>query len=378
MFKNKKMALILTAAVVIVVAAVIVIWQLTGNDDSSGSGTAPTEETAGGAEVGEESGVKTLTQTFYIYDTVVNIKIIGDSAEQRNMDDIAAMLERMDTEFSRTKQDGEVYAVNQAAGKEAVAVSDETLDLIKQSIKYGEEMDGLFDVTIGPLVDLWNIGSDGASVPAQADIDQAVSLTNYKDIIIDEAAKTVKLAKEGMVMDLGGIGKGYAADRIADYLKEEGLNSAMINLGGSSIIALGTKPGEVPWNIGLQDPDKSRGTQMGTIKIADEVIDASGVYERYFIQDGVRYHHILDPRTGFPAQNGLKSITIMSPNATDADALSTGVFLMGLEDGIKYLESLPEKVDAFFITGDNKIYATSGIKDRLVLTDPTYSFAELP
>ncbi|WP_239004743.1 FAD:protein FMN transferase [Paenibacillus tepidiphilus] len=375
--KNKKMALILAAAVVLIIAAVIVIWQLTGKEDS-GSGNASSGETAGSAEVGKESGVKSLAQTFYIYDTVVNIKIIGDTAEQQNMDDIAAMLERMDLEFSRTKENGEVYAINQAAGKEAVAVSDETLDLIKQSIKYGEEMDGLFDVTIGPLVDLWNIGSGGESVPAQADIDQAKSMTNYKDIIIDEAAKTVMLAKEGMIMDLGGIGKGYAADRIADYLKEQGLNSAMINLGGSSIIALGTKPGEVPWNIGLQDPDKSRGTQLGTIKIADEVIDASGVYERYFIQDGVRYHHILDPRTGFPAQNGLKSITIMSPNATDADALSTGVFLMGLEDGIKYLESLPEKVDAFFITDDNKIYATSGIKDRLVLTDPTYSFAELP
>jgi thiamine biosynthesis lipoprotein len=250
------------------------------------------------------------------------------------------------------------------------------MDIVKQSIKYAEEMDGLFDPTIGPLVDLWNIGSGGEQVPDQAAIDAAKSLTNYKDIIIDEAAKTVKLAKEGMVLDMGGIGKGYAADRIADYLKAQGLDSAMINLGGSSIIALGNKPNGSPWNIGLQDPDQSRGTQLGTIKITDEVIDASGVYERYFMQDGVRYHHILDPRTGFPSQNGLKSITIMSPNATDADALSTGVFLMGLEEGMKYLESLPEKVDAFFITEDNKIYATSGIKDRLQLTDPEYSFAE--
>ncbi|WP_342564739.1 FAD:protein FMN transferase [Paenibacillus sp. FSL R7-0345] len=372
MFKNKKMLLILAGLVII--AAVVVWFAVSGKGDDSGN-TAATE-TPGGATVAEEGGTKSLAQTFYIYDTVVNIKIFGNDATQQNMDDIQSMLERMDTQFSRTKEDGELYAVNQAAGKEAVAVSDETLDIVKQSIKYAEDMDGLYEPTIGPLVDLWAIGEGGEHVPDQADIDAAKSLINYKDIIIDENAKTIKLAREGMVLDMGGIGKGYAADRIADYLKEQGLDSAMINLGGSSIIALGNKPNGSPWNIGLQDPDQSRGTQLGTIKITDEVIDASGVYERYFMQDGVRYHHILDPRTGYPSQNGLKSITIMSPNATDADALSTGVFLMGLEEGMKYLEALPENIEAFFITDDNKIYATSGIRDRLQLTDPTYTFAE--
>lgn len=371
MFKNKKSTLILVALVIVIVAAVGAWLLIGGGKDKDTTGNT---ETAGGAKVSEQGGTKSLEQTYYIYDTVVTIKVFGNTAEQKNMDDIQTMLERMDIEFSRTKENGEVYAVNQAAGKEAVVVSDETLDIVKQSIKYAEEMDGLFDPTIGPLVDLWNIGSDGAQVPPQADIDQAESLTNYKDIIVDEAAKTVKLAKEGMVLDMGGIGKGYAADRIADYLKEQGLDSAMINLGGSSIIALGNKPNGSPWNIGLQDPDKDRGTQLGTIKISDEVIDASGVYERFFVQDNVRYHHILDPRTGFPSQNGLKSLTIMSPNATDADALSTGVFLMGLEEGMAYLEALPGDVEAFFITEDNKIYATSGIRERLQLTDSTYTF----
>lgn len=371
MFKNKKSGLILAALVIIIVAAVG-IWMLTSN---KGEDSQPTE-TPGGAKVSQDGGTKSLEQTFYIYDTVVNIKVFGDAVEQKNMDDIQAMLERMDIEFSRTKENGELYAVNQAAGKEPVVVSDETLDIVKLSLKYAEEMDGLYDPTVGPLVDLWAIGEGGEKVPDQAAIDQARSLTNYKDVIVDEAAKTVMLAREGMVLDMGGIGKGYAADRIADYLKAQGLDSAMINLGGSSIIALGNKPNGSPWNIGLQDPDQSRGTQLGTIKISDEVIDASGVYERYFMQDGVRYHHILDPRTGFPSQNGLKSLTIMSPSATDADALSTGVFLMGLEEGLAYLEALPEKVDAFFITDDNKIYATSSLRERLNLTDPTYSFAD--
>ncbi|QUL56150.1 FAD:protein FMN transferase [Paenibacillus tritici] len=369
--KNKKTVVIL-AVLVLVIAAAVVIWLTLGN---KGEDSPAATATPGGATASKDGDTKSLEQTFYIYGTVVNIKVFGDTVAQKNMDDIQAMLERMDTEFSRTKKDGELYAVNQAAGKEAVAVSDETLDIVKLSLKYAEEMDGLYDPTVGPLVDLWAIGEGGEHVPDQAAIDKARSLTNYKDVIVDEAAKTVKLAKEGMVLDMGGIGKGYAADRIADYLKAEGLNSAMINLGGSSIIALGNKPNGSPWNIGLQDPDQSRGSQLGTIKVTDEVVDASGVYERFFLQDGVRYHHILDPRTGFPSQNGLKSITIMSPNATDADALSTGVFLMGLEDGMKYLEALPEKVDAFFITDDNKIYATAALKERLNLTDPTYSFA---
>ncbi|MDQ0196500.1 FAD:protein FMN transferase [Paenibacillus wynnii] len=370
MFKNKKTTLIL-AAIVIIIAAVGA-WMLLNNKDNENTQAANDDQNV--AQVSTDGGTRSMSQTFYIYDTVVNIKVFGDTVAQKNMDDILHLLEKLDLQLSRTKEGGEVYAVNQAAGKEAVVVSDDTLDVVKQSLKYAVEMNGLFDPTIGPLVDLWNIGSGGEKVPPQADIDKAKALTNYKDVIIDEAAKTVKLAKEGMVLDLGGIGKGYAADRVADYLKAQGLDSAMINLGGSSIIALGTKPDGAQWNIGLQDPDQSRGTQLGTIKITDEVIDASGVYERFFIQDEVRYHHILDPRTGFPSQNGLKSITIMSPNATDADALSTGVFLMGLEEGMQYLESLPEKIEAFFITDDNKIYATPGIRERLQLTDPTYSF----
>lgn len=369
MFKNKKTTLIL-ALIIIVVIAVGAWFMISNKDDKT------TDKNSGGTTAAGAGETKSLSQTFYIYDTVVNIKVFGDTVEQKHMDDIQQMLERMDMELSRTKEGGEVYAVNQAAGKEAVKVSDETLEVVKLSLQYAEEMDGLFDPTIGPLIDLWNIGNGGDTVPDQAAIDKAKSLTNYKDVEIDEAAKTVKLLKEDMVLDLGGIGKGYAADRIADYLKEQGLHSAMINLGGSSIIALGTKPNGAEWNIGLQDPDQSRGTQLGTIKIADEVIDASGVYERYFMQDNVRYHHILDPRTGYPSQNGLKSLTIMSPNATDADALSTGVFLMGIEEGMKYLKSLPEEVEAFFITDDNKIYATDGIKERMKLTDSTYSFAE--
>ncbi|MNB76955.1 Thiamine biosynthesis lipoprotein ApbE precursor [compost metagenome] len=361
MLKHKKIH-ILILLIIIIPAFLCLIWINKDNKESH-------NDSSGG-------DTRFLEQTFYIFDTVVNIKVYGDSVHQTNMDDIQHMLERMDLEFSRTKEGGEVFKINEAAGKEAITVSDETLDIVKQSIEYAKAMHGAFDPTIGPLIDLWNIGNGGDQVPELDEINKAKSLINYEDMIIDEAAKTVQLAKEGMVLDLGGIGKGYAADRIADYLKEQNLDSAMINLGGSSIIALGTKPKGNMWTIGLQDPDQSRGTQLGIIKIANEIIDSSGVYERFFIQDGVKYHHILDPNSGYPSQNGLKSITILSPNATDADALSTGVFLMGLEEGMKYLESLSGDVEGFFVTEDNLIYATSGIKSRMQLTDNSYKFSK--
>lgn len=369
----KRMRILPAAAACMLALAVLI----SGCGPKNGNGSAEDNGSVeGGAQFGTENGVQTVAQTFYIYDTVVNLKLYGDQAGQQHMDDIYAILEDLDLKLSRTKEGGEVYAINEAAGKEAVAVSDDTFEVVQMSVDNAAQTDGLFDPTIGPLVDLWNIGNGGESVPDEAAIKAAAALTDYKDIILDESAQTVMLAREGMMLDLGGIGKGYAADRIADYLREQGIESAMINLGGSSIIGLGTKPGGLEWNIGLQDPDKSRGTQLGTIKIADEVIDASGVYERFFMQDGVRYHHIIDPYTGYPSQDGLKSLTIMSKNATDAEFLSTGVFLMGLEDGLKYFQEERPDVEAFFITDDNLIYATPGIRERLNLTDTAYSFAD--
>ncbi|WP_138494272.1 FAD:protein FMN transferase [Paenibacillus pinistramenti] len=360
--KGKRLSVYIVVLVMLLGFAAAVIYGLK-------SGETGDSATASGTKANTPS----FSQTYYIYDTVVNIKIYGDKASQQNMDEIKQMLERMDNELSRTKAGGELYKVNQLAGEQAVQVSDETLEAVKQAVAYAKETNGLFDPTIGPLVDLWGIGTDKARVPSQQEIDAALKLVNYKDIQIDEAAKTVKLAMKGMILDLGGIGKGFAADKVAEYLRSQGITSALIDLGGSSIITIGTKPDGSLWNIGLQDPDQSRGTQLGTIKINNEVIDNSGVYERFFMQNGIRYHHILDPRTGYPSQNGIKSLTIMSSNATDADALSTGVFLMGVKDGLAYLESLPEQIEAFFVTDDNKIYATPSIKERLKITDSTYS-----
>lgn len=347
------------AAAVLTIAAVL-------------SGCGPAKD---GAATAAQTNSDPISATFYVYDTVATIKIYDEKATEQNIDEIRDLLSKIDLELSRTNKYSDLYKVNAASGKEAVKVSQGTFDVVKLALSYAEETDGLLDPSIGPLINLWDIGHEGAKVPDKDDLETARKLTDYRKVVLDEANLTIKLEEPGMVLDLGSIGKGYAADQVAKYMHDHDLNSALINLGGSSINAVGGKPDGADWNVGLQDPVKSRGSQLGTVKINNETIDSSGVYERFFMEDGVRYHHILDPRTGYPTQNGLMSITIVSDNATDADALSTAAFVMGLKDGMAYIEKQPG-IEAFFILDDNSIHATSGLKDRINLTSDLYHLAD--
>ncbi|MWV44236.1 FAD:protein FMN transferase [Paenibacillus sp. HJL G12] len=316
-----------------------------------------------------------MSETYIIFDTVVNVKLYGEHAKPQQLEDIKHLLENMDHALSRTLEGSEVYRINQAAGNEAVQVSQDTFDVVKKALEYAAASGGLYDPTIGPLVSLWNIGNEGAHVPSKPELDEAISLIGYKDVLMNPQERSIKLTRPGMALDLGGIGKGYAADRVADYLRAQQVDSAIVNLGGSSIIAMGSKPGGHSWNIGLQDPDQSRGTSLGNVQIINKTIDSSGVYERFFVENGVKYHHILDPRTGYPSHSGLKSVTIISDTATDADALSTAVFMMGLDGGLKYIEEQPG-VEAFFITEDNRIYQTSGLENTIHFTNPEYTLSQ--
>jgi len=316
-----------------------------------------------------------VTKTLFKFDTVINLKIYGDDESAKHLKKIEQMLDDVDQQINMLNKDSEIHAINEAAGKKEVKVSQGAFDLMRVSVDYAEDTQGAFDPSIGPLVSLWKIGNGGEHVPDANLINQAKSLVNYKDIIMDEANLTIKLAKEGMSLDLGGIGKGYAADLVADYLHEVQVESAIIDLGGSSIIAIGRKPNGEQWRIGLQDPDRARGEQLALIQLDNETIDSSGVYERFFMENGVRYHHILDPKTGFPTQNGLKSVTIIGGTATDADVLSTAVVVMDLEEGMAYMNQ-KQNVEAMFITEDNRIYLTSGLKGKINLTNTRYTLVE--
>lgn len=314
-----------------------------------------------------------ISKTYFIFDTVVSIRIYDSRASERHFNDIETLLNDIDGKISRTLETSEIYQVNANSGKAPVKVSPETFQLVATALDYAKRTDGKFNPAIGNLVTLWNIGHEEAKVPDQELIEQARELSDYQLIEMNEASSEIYLKKEGMAIDLGSIGKGYAADAVYAYLEEQGFNSAIIDLGGN-IYAMGRKPDNKLWKIGIQDPEKERGNKVGMIQVEDKTIVTSGIYERYFIEDGKVYQHILDPDTGYPVDNEISSVSIVTKHSTDADALSTTLFLLGIEDGLKFIENMPD-TEALYITKDKQLYATSGFKALLNKTNDSYTYA---
>lgn len=207
-----------------------------------------------------------------------------------------------------------------------VKISDDTFEVIQKAIHFSNISDGVFDISIGPVVDLWAIGTDKARVPGKDEIKEKLELVNYKDISLNKKEKSVKLNKKGMEIDLGGIAKGYAADKIVEYLKSQNIEKAIINLGGN-VFVLGEKSKDTQFKVGIQDPNSEDGTSIANIGVTNQSVVTSGIYERYLEQDGVMYHHMLDPSTGYPFENNLSSVTIISDLSIVGDGLSTTTFL---------------------------------------------------
>lgn len=313
-------------------------------------------------------------ETYFIFDTIVTVKIYDERATDTDFQNIKKILENIESKMSRTLKTSELYKLNAHAGKGPYAVSADTFDVIQRALDYAKRTDSAFDPTVGPLVNSWNIGHEDARVPTQSEINAGLQLVGYDKVSLDEANYTVTLAQPGMVLDLGGIAKGYAADVIAKYVREAGYSSAIIDLGGN-IFAVGDKPGGLDWKIGVQDPNETRGNPIGTMKVKDKTIVTSGVYERYFVDNGKHYHHILNSKTGYPVENNLNSVTIVTTSSADADGLSTAIFSLGVEKGMAFIES-NTNAEAIFITKDRKVYASSGIRQIFQLTNKDYSFAE--
>ena len=195
-------------------------------------------------------------------------------------------------------------------------------------------------------------------------------LVDYKKLSLNKKNLTAKLEEEGMKVDLGAIAKGYAADEVARVLKESGVEHAIVNLGGN-IMTLGGNPNGNPWRIGIQDPFNPRGDFLGVVFVKDQTVVTSGTYERYFEENGKKYHHILNPATGYPIENNLHSVSIITDKSIDGDGLSTAALLIGLEEGVKLIESL-EHVEAIFITSDKKVYISSGLKNNFKIIKPEF------
>lgn len=313
------------------------------------------------------------SQTYYDLNTVSNITLynVKESDSKEILDECGQILLNIDNKMSKTRDYSEVSEINQNAGKKYVRVSNETFEVIKKSIYFSNLSDGVFDISIGPVVDLWGIGTENAKVPKKSEIKNKLSLVNYKDILIDEKNNSVKLNKKGMEIDLGGIAKGYAADQLANYLKSKNIENAIINLGGNVFI-LGEKEKDTPFKVGIQDPTSKDGSSIGSISVKNKSVVTSGIYERYLEKDGILYHHMINPSTGYPFDNNLSSVTIISSSSIVGDGLSTTTFGLGLEKGMELIESL-DNTDAIFITKDKKVYTTSNLKGKLNLKNDSFT-----
>jgi thiamine biosynthesis lipoprotein len=292
--------------------------------------------------------------------TVMTHRVFGKQAG-KVFKAIRAETVRLEKLLSRFIPGSEISRVNRSAGVRCERLSDDTYTVLSRAIELSEYCRGLFDVTIGPLVSLWNSGKHTCQSPEESRIRQVLPLVDYTNLLLEPYKKTAGLQKPGQSIDLGGIGKGYAGDKFLEVFRKYGVSSAFTNLGGN-VVALGTKPDGSPWRVGIRHPRQEDGL-IGLVSVVDKAVVTSGDYQRYFIgSNGKRHHHILDPRTGYPAESGLISVTIVAAGSMAADALSTMLFVAGKNKGIELLKFFPG-TEAVLIDMNMMVYITRGLKD---------------
>lgn len=286
------------------------------------------------------------------FDTIITLNIYG-TKDKAVMEDCLILCDEFEKKFSKTVENSDVWKLNHAEGA-WVEVSEDTIDILKEAIKYSELTEGAFDVSIAPLTELWQV--NGGTLPTEEERKSAMSHVNYQFIEID--GNKVRLADEKAQIDLGGIAKGYIADKLAELMKERGITSAMINLGGN-IKVVGSKRDGSGWKIGIQKPFADSDEVIGSVRIENKTVVTSGIYQRYFEYGGKIYHHIIDKTTGAPSESDLASVTVIGASSTAADALSTACILAGSEKGMALIEDI-EGVEAVFVTRDGAITVSSG------------------
>lgn len=299
--------------------------------------------------------------------TVVKITL-RDHGSEELMAKLFARLREIEERMSMEKKESDVYKLNHAQGQ-SVQVHEDTYFVIQRAKEYFALTGGYFDPTLGSVVQLWKIGTEEARIPSPEEIKKALIHVDGSQIELLEDLQ-VRIP-EGTVLDLGAIAKGYAADEVERIAKEEGVTSAIFDLGGN-VLALGDKSGK-DFRIGIQEPfsDIVRGSPFAILSLSDQTVVTSGDYERFFEEDGKRYHHILDFRTGYPVDNELASVSIITDSSIRADALGTAVYAMGMEKGKAFVESQKD-MEAIFVTRSKKITVTTGLKDGFIIENSSY------
>ena len=289
------------------------------------------------------------------------ISVIANDAVYANtcIDAAVEEIQRIEKLFTTFKDDSDTNRINAHAGISAVKVEKEVLELIQRSLKISDITQGSFDITYGSIdKSLWNFDKDMKQLPDAATAKRSVRLINYKNVIVDEKACTIFLKEKGMRIAFGGIGKGYAAEKAKTVLQQMGITSGIVNAAGD-LTAWGTQPNGEPWIIGIADPDSIH-HPFSSLNITNMAIATSGNYEKYVVIDGKKYSHTIDPKTGLPV-SGIKSVTIIAPNAELADALATPVVVMGINAGLHLINQLPN-ISCIIIDDNNKLFTSSNIK----------------
>ena len=276
-----------------------------------------------------------VSDTGFYFDTVIQISIVHEDAKSL-LEDCFSMCGKLEDTFSKTRESSELYQVNHRTENEVI-ISDDLAYVISLGLKYGDLTDGAFDITICPLSDLWDFKSEKPVVPEDAAIQEALEKVDYRKVHLNGSILTFE--QDGIMLDLGGIAKGYAADRIKEYLISEGVESGYINLGGN-VQTIGKKTNGECWNIGIQEPFTDRGTVLSTVEVEDQSVVSSGIYERYFEIDETLYYHVLDPKTGYPVKTDLDQVTVVCDESALGDVISTSCLLLGEEQAEKFIEEI--------------------------------------
>ena len=305
-----------------------------------------------------EQELPKVSEVGFYLDTVITLTAYTDDPQV--LKDGLEECGRLEKLLSRTVEGSDIWRINHAEGK-AVEVSEETAEVLRCALEIGKRSGGAFDVTIAPASVLWDFKSETPELPDADKLAEAAGLVDYTKVELE--GNTVRLPA-GMMIDLGGIAKGYIADKVKALLEARGVKHAILSFGGN-IVAIGVKPDGSAWKVGIQDIDKPTGSHMLVVKNTGGSTVTSGTYERGFEKDGVWYHHILSPHTGWPVQNELASVTILSDSSMYGDALSTATFVLGPEEGMKLIEGM-DGVEAVFITRDRQVSFSSGAEDYLI------------
>ena len=312
--------------------------------------------------------------TNYAMGTYVQQTVYGKNAQQAAKA-AAQKIGELENLISWRLSDSDISKLNQASGSDWISIDSRTAAILQKSLDVAEKSNGALDPTILPISSLWDFGGENQHLPSKEEIQKYLKYVNYHDLRVNMQESTASLKMHYMAVDLGAVGKGAACDEAVTAYKQAGADSGIIAVGGS-IGVFGTKEDGTPWNIAVRDPHstEAQSTSLGAIDLRSGYVSTSGTYEKHFTKDGVTYHHLLNPKTGYPENNGLVSVTVVCDNGALSDALSTACFVLGREKGTELLKKY--NAGGIFITTDNKVYVTQNMESTFKLSDQKYSLVK--